>query len=52
MKVILLGYMASGKTSIGKKLAKRLNLTFIDLDDYISLQEKLSVTVIFKKKGL
>ncbi|HBK71652.1 MAG TPA: shikimate kinase [Flavobacteriaceae bacterium] len=51
MKVILLGYMASGKTSIGKKLAKRLNLTFIDLDDYISLQEKLSVTVIFKKKG-
>ncbi len=51
MKIILLGYMASGKTSVGKKLAKRLNLPFIDLDDYISLQEKLSVTSIFKEKG-
>jgi len=51
MKIILLGYMASGKTSIGKKLAKQLNLSFIDLDDYISQQENLSVTAIFKEKG-
>ena len=35
MKVILLGYMASGKSLIGKKLAELLNYKFIDLDDYI-----------------
>ena len=51
MKIILLGYMASGKTSIGKKLAKRLNLSFIDLDDYIAEQENLSISEIFKEKG-
>ena len=51
MKVILLGYMASGKTSVGEKLAKQLNLLFIDLDDYISEQENLSIPEIFKNKG-
>ncbi len=51
MKIILLGYMASGKTSVGKKLAKRLNLSFIDLDEYISQQENLSIPAIFNEKG-
>ncbi len=51
MKIVLLGYMASGKTSIGKKLAKQLNLLFIDLDDYIAEQENSSVLSIFKDKG-
>jgi shikimate kinase len=51
MKIVLLGYMASGKSSIGKKLAKSLGMNFIDLDDYIIEQEKMSITNIFKNKG-
>ncbi|MHB0756083.1 shikimate kinase [Polaribacter sp. M15] len=51
MRIVLLGYMASGKSSIGKKLSKMLNVKFIDLDDYIIGKEKMSVTTIFKEKG-
>lgn len=43
--------MASGKSSIGKKLAKKLNYDFIDLDDLIEEKENLSVSEVFKTKG-
>lgn len=51
MNVILIGYMASGKSSVGRILAKKLNYEFIDLDDYIEEKEKTSVGTIFKEKG-
>jgi len=51
MVIVLLGYMASGKSTIGKILAKKLNYTFIDLDDYIVEKENLTVPEIFKQKG-
>ncbi|KAA5824397.1 shikimate kinase [Algibacter amylolyticus] len=51
MIIILIGYMASGKTSIGKKLAKKLNYNFLDLDDFIEEKENMSVSEIFKTKG-
>jgi len=51
MKIVLLGYMASGKSSIGMKLANMLNVSFVDLDDLISEKEKLSIPAIFKTKG-
>ncbi|QTD37829.1 shikimate kinase [Polaribacter batillariae] len=51
MKIVLLGYMASGKSTIGKKLAKKLYLNFIDLDEYISEKEKMSISEIFSTKG-
>ncbi|NVJ89977.1 MAG: shikimate kinase [Flavobacteriaceae bacterium] len=51
MKIILLGYMGSGKSTIGKLLAKSLQLPFIDLDDYIELHEELTITEIFETKG-
>ncbi len=51
MKIFLIGYMASGKTTIGKKLANHLNLEFIDLDHYIESKEKSTVTEIFKSGG-
>lgn len=51
MNIVLIGYMASGKTSIGKKLAKKLGFDFIDLDDLIEEKENLSVTEVFKSKG-
>ncbi|MFV9550547.1 shikimate kinase [Algibacter sp. PT7-4] len=51
MIIVLIGYMASGKTSIGKKLARKLNYDFLDLDDYIEEKENLTVKEIFKTKG-
>ncbi|MBU2952013.1 shikimate kinase [Tamlana agarivorans] len=51
MIIVLIGYMASGKTSIGKRLAAKLNYTFIDLDDLIEEKENASVTEVFKNKG-
>ena len=51
MILVLIGYMASGKSSIGKKLAKKLNYDFVDLDDFIENKENLSVSEIFKAKG-
>ncbi|MDP5158019.1 MAG: AAA family ATPase [Flaviramulus sp.] len=51
MIIVLIGYMASGKSSIGKILAKKLSCEFVDLDDFIENEEKASVTDIFKSKG-
>ncbi len=51
MKIVLLGYMASGKSAVGKLLAQNLNLQFIDLDDFIEEKEKLTISEIFEQKG-
>ena len=51
MKIVLLGYMASGKSAVGKVLALALNIKFIDLDEFIEAHEKLSITQIFETKG-
>ncbi|MCF6295927.1 MAG: shikimate kinase [Flavobacteriaceae bacterium] len=51
MNIVLLGYMASGKTTIGRVLAKNLGYKFIDLDDIIEDGEKNSIQEIFKLKG-
>ena len=51
MKVILLGYMASGKSTIGRLLAEEKGLKFIDLDEYLEEKEEKSISDIFKDKG-
>jgi len=51
MKIVLLGYMASGKSAVGRLLAKTKNLNFIDLDNYIEQKENNSISAIFSKKG-
>jgi shikimate kinase len=51
-KIILLGYMGTGKSSIGKSLAKTFHQNFIDLDTYISEREQLSIPKIFETKGV
>lgn len=51
MRIVLLGYMASGKSSIGKKISKSLQTEFIDLDDYIIEKENRSIADVFAKKG-
>ena len=51
MKIVLLGYMASGKSSIGKRLSKKLSMSFLDLDNYIIDREKMSISKIFETRG-
>ena len=51
MKIVLIGYMGSGKSTVAKQLAKELDLPFTDLDDYIIEKEKLSIKEIFDTKG-
>ena len=51
MRIYLIGYMGSGKSSIGKKLATRLGYSFLDLDSVIEEEHQLSVSEIFEQKG-
>ena len=43
--------MGSGKTSLGKKLARKLDLSFVDLDSEIMKQETRSISEIFRDEG-
>lgn len=49
MQVFLVGFMGSGKTTAGKRLAKLLDLGFIDLDHTIEAEYKMSIPEIFKQ---
>ncbi|WP_031425403.1 shikimate kinase [Flavimarina sp. Hel_I_48] len=49
--IILIGYMGSGKSTIGKVLARELNINFIDFDDFLQMKEKRSIKEIFDLKG-
>ena len=51
MNIILLGYMGSGKSTIGSILASVINFEFIDLDDYIESREGITISEIFETKG-
>ncbi|WP_421807725.1 shikimate kinase [Flagellimonas sp.] len=51
MKIVLLGYMASGKSTVGRLLARQLGISFVDLDDYIEQHQKKSIKDIFSAKG-
>ena len=51
MIISLIGYMGSGKTTIGKDLAKALGYEFIDLDLFIESKYELTVSDIFTKYG-
>ncbi len=51
MKVVLLGYMGSGKTTLGRLLSKELGLQFIDLDAYIETELDATISEIFADRG-
>lgn len=51
MKIILVGYMASGKSTIGKLLSESLHIPFYDLDDLIETNLNLRISEIFEQKG-
>ena len=49
--VFLVGFMASGKSSVGQELARRLNWDFVDLDARIESREQRTISEIFRDKG-
>lgn len=49
--IILCGFMGCGKSTIGKKLAKKTDTTFVDMDAYIEEKSKMKVKEIFEKFG-
>ena len=51
MRLILIGPMASGKSTVGRKLAKRLNLDFIDVDEEVEKSAGVSISWIFDVEG-
>lgn len=51
MKIILVGYMAVGKSTIGSLLSEKLNYKALDLDKIIEKKLNLSIPEIFKTKG-
>jgi|SRR5690606_24077186 len=51
MKISLIGYMGSGKTTIGKELAQKLNVEFLDLDELIQNHTQKSIPELFTMSG-
>jgi len=49
--IYLVGFMGTGKTSVGCELAKKKKWQFVDLDDLIELREKRAIADIFAKNG-
>ncbi len=49
--IILIGFMGSGKTSVGMRLAKNLSYTFLDTDSLIVEKEGRSISEIFETSG-
>jgi shikimate kinase len=50
-KVILIGYMGSGKSVIAKKISKKIGFDYLELDYLIEENENKSIAEIFKTKG-
>lgn len=51
MRIFLIGYMGSGKSTLGRRVASKLGLTFIDMDHYIEHNQGCSIAEIFERKG-
>jgi shikimate kinase len=49
--IVLIGMMGAGKSSIGKRLAKKLELPFVDADAEIALAAGMTITEIFEQHG-
>lgn len=51
MRLFLSGFMASGKTTVGRELARQLNLPFVDLDETIECRQSSTIERIFALSG-
>ena len=50
-KLVLIGYMGAGKSTIGQALAEQMQISFWDLDAYIEEKQKRSISQIFAQNG-
>ena len=50
-RIFLIGYMGAGKTTVGKVLAERLGLSFIDLDFYVEGRFHKTIPQLFAERG-
>lgn len=50
-RIVLMGFMGAGKTTIGKRLAKSLGCSFIDTDEMIEKEQNRKISEIFEKDG-
>lgn len=51
MRIYLIGYMGCGKSTLGRRLSKHMNLQFVDMDDYIEERNCKTVPQIFAEEG-
>jgi shikimate kinase len=51
MNIVLIGYRGSGKSIVGRKLATRLKLRFVDIDDLIEERQGVPISDIVKSHG-
>jgi len=51
MNVVLIGYRAAGKSTVGKALASRLGRTFVDTDDLLEEREQAAISDVVKSRG-
>jgi shikimate kinase len=51
MNIILVGFMGTGKTTVGRRLARRLGWRFVDLDELIEAKAKMPIATIFAERG-
>ena len=50
-RIFLVGYMGAGKTSVGKSLALRMNLNYLDTDYFIEKRYRKKISEIFASEG-
>lgn len=50
-RIVLIGFMGAGKTTVGRQLAMALGLSFYDLDWYIEMRYHRTVSKIFEERG-
>jgi shikimate kinase len=48
--IVLFGFMGTGKTCVGRAVAERLGMTYVDLDDLIEAREGTTISAIFATK--
>lgn len=50
-RIVLMGFMGAGKSTVGRRLAKALSCKFIDTDEYIEKEQGRKISDIFAKDG-
>lgn len=51
MRIFLIGFMGVGKSTLGQRLAERLQMPFLDLDDWIEDKMEMQISEIFARFG-